>query len=272
MVPWRFIDTGPLDGVSNMAVDEALLLCFDPERSRPVFRIYGWEPPALSLGRFQKGEEVLDRYACAKANVPVVRRITGGGVIYHADELTYSLACSPGHAPPAASIKESFRVLTSFLARFYGKLGLNPRYAMESLPEGVGHNSRSSFCFAGRETYDILIEGRKIGGNAQRRLKNAIFQHGSIPLVNRAESGASFLSAPPAGIGGKTTALRELGVEASRDELKRLMALAFSETMGAELEEGSLALEEKRVAASLVREKHSRELWVWEGREGREKE
>jgi lipoate-protein ligase A len=272
MIPWRFIDSGPLDGCSNMALDEALLSCFDPEKSRPVFRIYGWEPPALSMGRFQKGGEVLDRKSCTEAKVPVVRRITGGGAIYHADELTYSIVCSPGHVPPAASIKESFRVLTSFLVRFYGKLGLDPCYAIDSFTDGAGLGARSAFCFAGKESYDILIEGKKIGGNAQRRLKNVIFQHGSIPLVNRSEFGARLLGNPPPGIGECTTALCDLGVDLPRDELKRLMALSFAETMGGAMEEDFLTGDEEAAAAALALNKHSLASWVWEGIENRVKD
>ncbi len=269
MTPWRLINSGPLDGCSNMALDEALLACFDAERSRPLLRIYGWEPPALSLGRFQKGGEVLDRKSCAQAGVAVVRRISGGGVIYHADEITYSLVCSPEHVPQASSIKGSFRVLTSFLVRFYSTLGLNPCYAMDSFPDGAGPGGRSAFCFAGRESYDILIEGRKIGGNAQRRLKKAIFQHGSIPIVNRAESGAALLANPPPGIGETTTALRDLGVDQARDELQRLMAHAFAECMSVEMVEDSLTGEEEARADVLALSKHSLDSWVWEGLENR---
>src|SRR5512138_1693627 len=115
---WRFIDTGPSDGPTNMAIDEALLSSFDPNRSLPVLRLYGWSPAALSLGRFQNAEDVLDLDRCQAAGIPVVRRITGGGIIYHAAELTYSLVCAPYHLTPAASIKESFRILTSFLLSF----------------------------------------------------------------------------------------------------------------------------------------------------------
>jgi lipoyl(octanoyl) transferase len=269
MTPWRLINSGARDGCSNMAVDEALLACFDAEHSRPIFRIYSWEPPALSLGRFQKGGEVLDRESCARAGVAVVRRISGGGVIYHADEITYSLVCSPEHVPQASSIKGSFRVLTSFLVRFYSTLGLNPCYAMDSFPDGAGLGGRSPFCFAGRESYDILIEGRKVGGNAQRRLKRAIFQHGSIPLVNRAGTGASLLCNPLPGIGEATTALRDLGVDQARDELQRLMAHAFAESMSVEMEEDALTGDEEASANALALGKHSLDSWVWEGIENR---
>jgi lipoyl(octanoyl) transferase len=269
MTPWRLIHSGACDGYSNMAIDEALLACFDPYSSLPLLRIYGWEPPALSLGRFQKGGEVLNRELCTRGGVAVVRRITGGGVIYHADEITYSIVCAPRHAPTAASIKESFRVLTSFIIRFYGKLGLDPCYVSESSPDGPVMGGRSAFCFAGRESYDILIEGKKIGGNAQRRLKNVIFQHGSIPLANCAEFGAALLDNPPMGIGKVTTGLRDLGVNQEKEELQRLMAQAFAESMSAEINEDSLTREEEARAASLALGKHSLDSWVWEGIESR---
>jgi lipoate-protein ligase A len=128
---WRLIDTGPRDGASNMAIDEALLDCFDPEKSTPVLRLYGWSPPALSLGRFQDAGKVLDLARCKACGVPVVRRITGGGVIYHADELTYAIVCGLKHLPEKTTIKESFRFLTGFLLSFYREFGIPAVYAAD---------------------------------------------------------------------------------------------------------------------------------------------
>jgi lipoate-protein ligase A len=264
MITWRFIDSGPLDGATNMAVDEALLACFDPEKSRPLLRIYGWEPPALSIGRFQKACVVLDQERCAQARVPAVRRITGGGVIYHAGEITYSLVCAPRHVPPAASIRESFRVLTSFLIRFYEKLGLDARYAVEHFPAGTMLGERTDFCFAGKESYDIMIDGKKIGGNAQRRMKDVIFQHGSIPVVNHAAFGAKFLREPPAGIDESAGALRDFGVGFDHPALKKLLLEAFVETHATVLEEEVLTAKERTTAASLAL-RHNSAAWVWEG-------
>ena len=246
--PWRFIDTGVLDGPANMAVDEALLRCFDAERSLPVFRLYGWSKPALSLGRFQEAKEVLRLDRCATAGIPVVRRITGGGAVFHGEELTYSLVCAPRHIPPAASIKESFRVLTRFLLNFYRKLGLSASHAIDCLPAETVLGERTSFCFAGRESYDIMIGGRKIGGNAQRRLREAIFQHGSIPLRNLAPEGSRFLREAPADLGKTAGALEDLGVSLQVGELQSLLAAAFAETMPALLSPDGLTIEERTLA------------------------
>jgi lipoyl(octanoyl) transferase len=254
MEQWRFIDTGELDGPLNMALDETLLACFDPDRSRPVFRIYGWSPPAISLGRFQAAGEVLDLARCEAAGVPVVRRITGGGAIYHAEELTYSLVCTTRQIPAAASVKESFRTLTRFICRFYELLGLDARYAVDHFPPGTRLGERTPFCFAGRETYDILVRGKKIGGNAQRRRKNIIFQHGSIPLVNHAAFGAAFLREPPARLEEGTGALADFGVVRPRDELVRLMLAAFGESCSAETVGSMLTAAEADMAAALAGE------------------
>ena len=246
-----------------MAVDEALLTCFDPETSLPLLRIYGWEPPALSLGRFQKAGEVLDRERCIRARVPVVRRITGGGVIYHAGEITYSLVCAPHHVPPAVSIRESFRVFTSFLIRFYDKMGLDARYAVDHFPVGTKLGERTGFCLAGKENYDIMIAGKKIGGNAQRRLKNVIFQHGSIPVVNHATFGAGFLRERLAGIEETAGALHDFGVGLDLPVLKKLLLEAFMESHATVLEEEALTARESTTVASLAL-KHASPAWVWE--------
>lgn len=248
MTDWRFIDTGPLPGPANMAVDEALLAGFNGTDSLPVLRLYGWNPPAFSVGRFQDAAAILDLEKCREAGIPVVRRITGGGAIYHAEELTYAIVCAPRHVPPAASVKDSFRVLTAFLLRFYAQLGLTARYAVDHYPPGTRLGERTPLCFAGRETYDILVEGRKIGGNAQRRLRNTIFQHGSIPLVSKAAQGASFLRQPPAGIDEGTGALADFGVGSSMATLKSCLLKAFTESLAAAVAPCDLTPDEAAMA------------------------
>ena len=233
-----------------MAVDEGLLLSFDPATSLPLLRLYGWQPPALSLGRFQDAALVLDLDRCRAAGIPIVRRITGGGVIYHADELTYSIVCAPHHLPASASIKESFRHLTLFLLTFYTRLGLEPLYAVNA-GHGECLGERTAFCFAGKETYDILVKGKKIGGNAQRRRKEVIFQHGSIPLKNRAEEGGSFMRERPRDVQEQTCSLAESGIGEDESELKTLLAESFREGMGVALQEDRLTTQEQAMSAEL---------------------
>ncbi len=261
---WRLIDTGPLPGPDNMAIDEALLRSFDPQTSSPVLRLYGWTPPSLSLGRFQKGAEVLDLEHCQSDHVPIVRRITGGGVIYHADELTYSIICGPGHIPPVSSVKDSFRVLTGFLLAFYRSLGLAAAYAADVLPHGTVLGERTAFCFAGKETFDILIGGAKIGGNAQRRVKGAIFQHGSVPLVNRAGTGLSYMKErlPEHALGA--TSLGDCGIS-GHDRLPQLLAASFETYFAVTVRPDELSQSEQQIAAELLVRKYSSNLWNLDG-------
>jgi lipoate-protein ligase A len=262
---WRLIITPPLPGAENMAIDEALLRSFDPATSLPLLRLYGWDPPALSLGRFQKAAEVLDLEHCRADGVPVVRRVTGGGVIYHADEMTYSLVCSPAQIPPAASIKDSFRVLTSFLLSFYRSLGIDAAYALDTAPEGSRLGERTPFCFAGKESFDILANGRKIGGNAQRRLKGVIFQHGSIPLQNRAVHGLTYMRDQSPEHAAGAASLAEFDIRRNRDDLLHALTAAFGSSFGVTLQRGELTGAEQVDADTLRAGKYCSDQWNLEG-------
>ncbi|ACD96376.1 lipoate--protein ligase family protein [Trichlorobacter lovleyi] len=264
---WRLIDTGPCCGRENMAIDEALFRCFDPAVSRPVLRLYGWQPPALSLGRFQKAGDDLDLARCRADNLTIVRRITGGGAIWHADELTYSLVCAPSQIPPAASVKDSFRVLTAFLLGFYRALGLQADYAVDLAPAGSRLGQRTPLCFAGKESYDIMLQGRKIGGNAQRRSREVIFQHGSIPLQNRVGQGVQYLKIRPQGLEQATTCLGDEGIAVGDEQLKQILVQQFAAQLGAVLQPAGLTGQEQAVSAQLLTGKYQADCWNLEGEE-----
>jgi lipoate-protein ligase A len=270
MERWRFIDTGPLDGPSNMALDEALLTSFNPVTSQPVFRLYGWSPPAFSIGRFQDVEATLDLGKCRDSGVDTVRRMTAGGIIYHADEITYSLVCAPRHIPCARSVKNSYKKLSGFLLLSYIKLGLNPAFAVDVNPAAERLGQRTPLCFAGREEYDIVIDGRKIGGNAQRRTKGVIFQHGSIPLRNCLPEALRFVyeHVRPDMLEENTVSLGELRVTSNTGTLVNMLAESFEKSLEATLLRSELAEDEIKAAENLRINKYSRNSWNREG--GRE--
>lgn len=261
---WRLLDTGTLSGPENMAIDEALLCSFD-QCSKPILRLYGWHPAAISLGRFQKAREVLDTGCCHSDGTTIVRRITGGGVIYHADELTYSIICAPEQIPETNSIKDSFRVLTGFLLRFYRDLGLDACYAVDGHDSGEKLGERTPFCFAGKESYDILVNGRKIGGNAQRRLKRIIFQHGSIPILDRLADGIACLRHRLDNLSDRVTCLSAQGVVRDREYLNTVLKNAFCSNLDASLFETGPTNHELRLADRLLHEKYLNDNWNLNG-------
>ena len=176
---WRIILDKPKDAYYNMAKDEALLLHYKKSRL-PVFRIYSWDTPSVSLGYRQKAEDVLNVNMCRRLKVPFVRRITGGGAIFHHKEITYSLVCERKSLGFPRGVKESYKLLNAFLINFYSKLGLKASFACDIYKDAG--NKADEICFMSFEPYDIVIGGRKAGGNAQRRSRDIIFQHGSIPI------------------------------------------------------------------------------------------
>lgn len=264
MTLWRLIDTGPLDGPANMAVDEAILSSFVKDRSRPLLRLYGWDPPALSVGRYQDVGEALRLDLCASERVPVVRRMTGGGIIYHAQELTYSIVCAPEHLG-LSGVKDGFRRLCGFLLGTYRRLGLDASFATDLNPNGERLGERTAFCFAGKEEFDVVVNGRKIGGNAQRRLSGAILQHGSIPLESRVLHGLRYLRDPAPGADGSAS-LADLGCFPDTGELKRMLAESFEECLGVSLTPGALTAEELDAAGELEAKKYRSDGWNIEGK------
>lgn len=243
---WRFIDSGPLPGPENMAIDEALLDCFAERPSLPALRLYGWEPPAFSCGRFQEPAELLDLERCRGDGIAVVRRITGGGLLLHGNELTYALVCPVDFLPTDVGVKAAFFRLTTFLLDFYRHLGLAAVHAVDHYGSSRRLGQRTPLCGAGIESCDILLAGRKIGGNAQRRLKNAIFQHGSIPLGRAPVAEERYLRTPATQEDCDTTVLAEHGITADRTTLATLLATTFRETFGVELLPTALSPEEQK--------------------------
>ena len=172
---FRLILTPKYDAKTNMAIDSVLASSFN-EIDRPILRFYTWED-SFTLGLSQKFEnynELKERY-----NNNCAKRITGGGVLFHGHDISYSLVL-PSSWFKDLSVKQSYEEICQFLLFFYRDLGLETCFAKD-LEEIV--LSKSEFCQVGFEAYDIIVNNKKIGGNAQKRSKRMIFQHGSIPLL-----------------------------------------------------------------------------------------
>lgn len=247
---WRLIDTGTASAGWNMAVDEALLNGYEKE-SLPILRLYGWEA-SLSCGRFLKANGSLDTQRVQENGLALVRRMTGGGILVHGGDLSYSLIV-PRSFIGSRSVKESYGFLCGFLIRLYEKLGLKAGFAQADSPR------RSNVCLAANETYDIMIEGRKMGGNAQRHTKNNIFQHGSIPMsIDQEGLEPYFLE--ESGL-SRAASLHRFGIAPSYEELSILLKEAFCETFRAELTQKSLSKAEKEEAQKLFRDKYANKEW-----------
>ncbi len=173
------------DGPANMAMDEALLesVAFDP--SMTVVRTYEWTTPTLSLGYFQKVAEIETDPRWA--TVPVVRRPTGGGALWHDRELTYAVVV-PGHHPFARPSRALYQAIHQAIIDQLQILGIPAsRRGMIEYDEELMSRSRPFLCFCDRDEEDVVFRSVKLVGSAQRRRSGAILQHGSL-LLSRSKT------------------------------------------------------------------------------------
>ena len=176
MRSFRLLVEDRQDGRWNMAVDHALLGAMEDPEAEPVVRLYGFSPPTLSLGRFQKASEVLDRDALARDGIVVARRPTGGQAVLHDGELTYAVVLSRAHLA-VFSKREVYRFVADLLVRALRGAGLSLDVAGER--KGDVHNPD---CFRTTGEYEISADGRKLVGSAQVVSRAGALQHGSILL------------------------------------------------------------------------------------------
>jgi lipoate-protein ligase A len=177
-----YLDHASHSAAMNMAVDEALL----EHATVPSIRLYQWHSPALSFGYFGRFSDV----ACYERERDLVRRWTGGGIVFHGRDLTYSILIPVSDAAfdeSSISIYEKVhRALVDALAcsgkRAVVAGGVDPgrnRIAMRAVVSAGGYN-----CFANPVRADVMIDGRKIAGAAQRRTRRGLLQQGSIQGID----------------------------------------------------------------------------------------
>lgn len=176
--PWFFLASGPGGAAENMAWDEALLESVTG-LGRPVLRCYGWLEPAATFGYFQRYAEI-ERMTSLR---PLIRRPTGGGLVPHDADWTYSVVIPPVHAWYRLKAIESYHRVHDWIATALGLMRIEATLAAGQVTAAPGQ------CFAGAERFDVLWRQRKIAGAAQRRTRDGLLIQGSIqppPGLDRA--------------------------------------------------------------------------------------
>ncbi|MCX7825186.1 MAG: hypothetical protein N2689_06470 [Verrucomicrobiae bacterium] len=166
---WDFWRDEARDPAMNMALDDALLRAA-PERGRPLLRLYGWSAPAVSIGFFQRFSLDL------APGRPLVRRPTGGGLVDHARDTTYTVVVPAGHALWRVATVESYRRIHEAVAAALRLVGWAAELA------ACDGSATTDACFDGPVKFDVVVAGRKVAGAAQRRLKRGLLHQGSILL------------------------------------------------------------------------------------------
>lgn len=167
---WRLIDTGYKDPYINMAIDEAVVQLIGPS-DIPVLRFFDWSSPSISIGYSQKIKDVLDVQLCKNEGIQVVRRFTGGGVVFHGVDITYSVMLPKRFEQ---DVKVMYNMIQSWIKKGLDRLGINTKQYKEIKRE------QSSYCFVSPSFGDIMIENHKIGGLAGRRIKQRMLCEGYL--------------------------------------------------------------------------------------------
>jgi lipoate-protein ligase A len=238
-----------------MALDELLLDRLSVPGARPAtfLRFYQWDRPTLSLGFAQRADRFVNFEFCRCRAIPVVRRLTGGRAVLHDCELTYAVVSNDPALFPISDISATYQKIGHALRQGLQQLGLQTEMAStRPSTRPTGGQIRSTACFASTNHQELLLQGRKLVGSAQRRKKSAFLQHGSI-LVR-------FNSALLAGALGiddiQSLESQVIDLERSLGEVPDFQQLIEALVMG--FQEGFLApLQYRRVDSCLVKEAQS---------------
>ncbi|MFA4719121.1 lipoate--protein ligase family protein [Pyrococcus kukulkanii] len=232
----------------QMAIDEAIMRARIEGRVPDTVRLYVFKPSSVTIGRFQSVKHDVNLEKARELGIPVVRRITGGGSVFHDEygEITYSVIIGEDYHPALKNIQESYRFLAGPLVDALKDLGLNAEFS--------GLN-------------DIVVNGKKISGSAQTRRKGVILQHGTFMYSTRLEVLASVLKVSKEKLKDKgvksiyervTTVERE-GIKLSREEAYELLKNSFFRAFP--LEPGELTDYELELAEKLIEERYGNERW-----------
>lgn len=249
MKKWRLIETIEADGAMQMAIDEAILT-FRIKNSVPnTLRFFTWDPPCLTIGYFQSLQKEIDVKNAERQGVDIVRRYTGGGAVLHDKELTYSLVISEDDVPQ--DIVASYQNICSAIIKGLEHLHINSEF---------------------KQINDIIVNGKKISGNAQTRREGVVLQHGTILIDADIKKMFSLLKVPDEKIKDKmiqnveeriSSLKKELDREISVDELRGFLIKGFEEAFEVRFEESGLTVEEKMLAEKLCKDKYSTRKWCY---------
>jgi lipoate-protein ligase A len=186
MSRWDLILDGAIDGQTNMTIDAALLDEVETAQSpSTIVRFYSWIRPTVSLGRNQKIEKAVDVEFSRQHGIDVVHRPTGGRAVLHDDELTYAVI-SNDTSHFGDTIYGNYKRVSEALCLGFNRLGIPAILAPDTRKTEAMPSSGDPPCFLSPSRYELMVDGRKIVGSAQRRLRRGFLQHGSMPItVNR---------------------------------------------------------------------------------------
>ncbi len=260
MSRWRLLKPETRNAFANMAVDEAILLARIEEKVPNTLRFFHWYPSAVSIGRFQNIYNEVNLENCQIHGVDVVRRISGGGAVYHdsEDEITYSVVVKREDLG-TEDVAEAYMYICNGLIEASHILGVDAEYNKGKI----------------KQCPNVTVKERKISGSSQAHKKGVILQHGTLLINVDLKKMFTFLRVPwkdacvdLISIAERkiTSVADELGSHVSTDKACEALTIGFEKALGMQLAEGSLTGYEMNLAQRLGKEKFVTQRWNFEGK------
>jgi lipoate-protein ligase A len=269
---WRFLNTRYNSPGMNMALDEAIWLACEAGTAPPTLRVYGWQPPALSLGYAQSVPKEVNTDACRRYGIEIVRRPTGGRAVLHDDEVTYSVVMPITSQDVTRTLTEHYHLIGLALAEAFTHLGLAVRLArpQRAIKE---RQTPSPACFAALSRYELSVSGKKLVGSAQKRGQHALLQHGSIPLRLDRQRLFQCLQVPPeqrdalvqAAYATMIAVHEAATAPIAINDIHAALRRGFATTLATPVVEGDVRPEEWQTARELYASKYATTAWNYEG-------
>jgi len=171
----KFIPYEIKTGKENMQIDSDLLdWAIENEYKDAIFRLYGWSPACISLGRNQK-DDFINEKLIKENNIDIVRRLTGGRALLHDNELTYSFICPVSYLKHGENVVESYKEISQYLIDKLETIGIHTDFGSQKTVK-----TKFDYCMLISTGADLCYQGKKLIGSAQCRKNGYILQHGSI--------------------------------------------------------------------------------------------
>jgi len=252
---WRLILDGNLPGALNMARDVAILEAVSTGGSPPTLRLYGWDPPCLTIGKHQ-GLEAVDLDFCRREGIDVARRPTGGRALLHHLELTYSVVASLGTPPLPTALQEAYRLISRGLVLACRALGIDAELTGTEVNLRLPDPTSTVPCFEAPAEGEVVVAGRKLIGSAMRAHAGCVLQHGAILLDwdGRLQAGAMGLADDSTLHPRITTFADELGRTVTRNEIESVVVATVPDILGVTLANEALSATEAEREFELIRD------------------
>lgn len=269
-MPSRLLRTGHLDGATNMAIDEMLLINSHHLLKQPyqvILRLYGWSKPTLSLGYFQSPSLIINSLRgnnqSENFSFDIVRRLTGGATILHDIEVTYSFIIAENSPLVPAETTESYKVICYGIIKGLEKVGVKAEFF--KVADGANskdYAAKSDFCFANHSKYDVVFDAKKLVGSAQRRKNGLILQHGSI-ILDIDEQRNRYLLAKGINCFQEAVSLKNiLGWRLDFEQATQILVEGFRLALGIDFKDENLTSTEIKLAEVLKKDKYETAAWT----------